>query len=325
MAGGGRGAGRPSKKKGPTRGTGGQKRRGLEGRGATPPAHMRHWYKDKQHATGDSTQKPAQKPRTKREDAPEVVGGRNPVVEALRAEIPAGALYVAQRIDSDDRVREAIKMAADRGIALLEVTRNQLDRLTDGTAHQGLALQVPPYEYAHPDDLVQAARDAAEVPLIVALDGVTDPRNLGAIVRSAAAFGAHGLIVPSRRSAGVTATAWKTSAGTLATLPVARAANLTNTLREYRDQGLFVIGLDGEAKTDIADTNLATEPLVLVIGSEGKGLSRLVRDHCDQLVRIPMTTATESLNASVAASIALYQTTLLRRTQTPVTHAPSPD
>jgi 23S rRNA (guanosine2251-2'-O)-methyltransferase len=237
------------------------------------------------------------------------------VVEALRAEVPAGALYVAQRIDNDDRVREAIKMAADRGVALLEVTRSQLDRLTEGTTHQGLALQIPAYEYAHPEDLVASARDAAEVPLIVALDGVTDPRNLGAIARSAAAFGAHGIVVPSRRSASVTASAWKTSAGAIATLPVARASNLTSTLREYRDQGLFVIGLDGEAQTDIADTTLATEPLVIVIGSEGKGLSRLVREACDQLARIPITKAAESLNASIAAAIALYETTRLRHPQ----------
>jgi 23S rRNA (guanosine2251-2'-O)-methyltransferase len=279
---------------------------------------MRHWYKDRQRGPAAAGRQPAQKqPRAKRPDAPEVVGGRNPVVEALRAGVPASALYVAQRIDNDDRVREAIKTASGRGIALLEVTRSELDRLTESTIHQGMALQIPAYEYAHPDDLLRAAADAAETPLIVALDGVTDPRNLGAIARSAAAFGAHGLVVPSRRSAGVTATAWKTSAGALATLPVARAANLTTALREYRDQGVFVIGLDAEATTDIAASTLATEPLVLVIGSEGKGLSRLVRDHCDELTRIPMTTATESLNASVAASIALYQTTLLRHADKP--------
>ncbi len=320
MAGGGRGSGRPAKKKGPSKGTGGNRRRGLEGKGATPQAHKRHWYKDRQRADSttrsdksDKPTKPVRQSRPRRDDAPEVVAGRNPVVEALRAHVPANALYVAHRIDNDDRVRESIKMAADRGIALIEVTKPQLDRLTEGAVHQGLALQVPPYEYAHPDDLVEAARDAAEAPLIVALDGVTDPRNLGAIARSATAFGAHGLLVPSRRSAGVTASAWKTSAGTLAHLPVARAANLTNTLREYREQGLFVIGLDGEAPLELADIDLLTDPLVIVIGSEGKGLSRLVRESCDQTARIPMTTATESLNAGVAAGIALYETSRHRR------------
>ncbi|MFC4590633.1 23S rRNA (guanosine(2251)-2'-O)-methyltransferase RlmB [Sphaerisporangium corydalis] len=324
MAGGGsKGSGRPAKKKGPTRGTGGQGRSALQGRGATPPAHERHWFKDKQRAPGaagaasaaprggDRPARPTT--RGKRDDSPEVIGGRNPVVEALRAEVPANVLYVAQRVESDDRIRDAIKMAANRGIALLEVSRDKLDRLTDGAVHQGLALQLPPYDYAHPEDLVERARDAAQIPLIIALDSVTDPRNLGAIARSATAFGAHGILVPSRRSAGVTAGAWKTSAGTLAHLPVARAANLTSTLREYREQGLFVVGLDGDSSTDIGDINLATSPLVVVVGSEGKGLSRLVREACDVIARIPMSPAAESLNAGVAAGIALYEISRLRR------------
>lgn len=314
----GRASGKPTKKKG----SGGKIRGSLEGRGATPPAHMRHWYKERMRAQRlgreaagrASAERSARVPgRQRQEDAPEVIGGRNPVLEALRADVPASALYIAQRIDNDDRVREAIKIAADRGIALLEVTRDKLDRLTESSIHQGIGLQIPPYEYAHPEQLVERAQDAGEVPLIVALDGVTDPRNLGAIARSATAFGAHGIVVPSRRSAGVTAGAWKTSAGTLATFPVARASNLTQTLTAYRKAGLFVIGLDGGASLDIADSELATEPLVVVIGSEGKGLSRLVKESCDQVVRIPMTAAVESLNAGVAAGIALYEIARRRR------------
>src|SRR5690606_25025679 len=214
---------------------------------------------------------------------------------------------------NDDRVRDSIKIAADRGIALMEVTRDKLDRLTEGAGHQGIALQIPPHDYAHPSDLDDLAHEAADTPPIIALDGVTDPRNLGAIARSATAFGAHGLLVPSRRSAGVTGGAWKTSAGTLATLRVARAANLTTALREYRDAGLFVIGLDGEGDTEIADVNLLTEPLVVVVGSEGKGLSRLVREHCDVVARIPMRAAAESLNAAVAAGVTLYEVARHRR------------
>ncbi|MFC6080222.1 23S rRNA (guanosine(2251)-2'-O)-methyltransferase RlmB [Sphaerisporangium aureirubrum] len=326
MAGAGKSSGASGgKRKGPTRGTGGKGRGSLTGKGATPPAHLRHWYKDRQPPrgaaarSGDQPDRPDRERqpvrRRKSEDTPEVIGGRNPVVEALRAEIPANVLYVAARVDNDDRVRDAIKMAADRGIAMLEVSRDKLDRLTDGGIHQGLALQLPPYEYAHPDDLVDRAEDAAEIPLILALDGVTDPRNLGAIARSATAFGAHGILVPSRRSAGVTAGAWKTSAGTLAHLPVARAANLTNTLRDYRTRGLFIVGLDGNADTTIANLTLAAEPLVVVIGSEGKGLSRLVRETCDVIARIPIRAAAESLNASVAASISLYELTRLRDSQ----------
>ncbi|GAB1822945.1 23S rRNA (guanosine(2251)-2'-O)-methyltransferase RlmB [Herbidospora sp. RD11066] len=310
------------KRQGATRGTGGKVRRALEGKGPTPKAEDRHWFKDKARAErisreergGTSAPRRATPVRARKsEDAPEYIGGRNPVVEALRAGVPASALYVASRIENDDRVREAIKIAAGNGIALLEVDRGKLDRLTEGGVHQGVALQIPAYDYAHPLDLVHDARDAAEVPLIVALDGVTDPRNLGAIARSAAAFGAHGLLVPGRRSAGVTAGAWKTSAGTLAHLRVARGMNLTQSLQLYRDEGLFIVGLDGESRVDIGDMNLASEPLVVVVGSEGKGLSRLVREACDQVVRIPMGAAAESLNAGVAAGIALYEVSRLRR------------
>lgn len=274
---------------------------------------MRHWYKDKarteriaREESGGASRRPAVRQK-KSEDAPEYIGGRNPVLEALQAGVPATALYVAQRVENDDRVRASMKAAAERGIALLEVSRDKLDRLTEGAVHQGVALQIPAYDYAHPSDLVEIARDAAEVPLIVALDGVTDPRNLGAIARSATAFGAHGLLIPSRRTAGVTGGAWKTSAGTLASLRVARAANLTAALREYREAGLFVVGLDGEGQVDIGDVSLLEDPLVVVIGSEGKGLSRLVREQCDAVARIPMRGAAESLNAGVAAGVALYE------------------
>jgi 23S rRNA (guanosine2251-2'-O)-methyltransferase len=280
---------------------------------------MRHWYKDKARTERITREerggqrRPAAPRQRRSDDAPEYIGGRNPVLEALLAGVPANALYVAQRIDNDDRVRDSIKIATERGIALLEATRDKLDRLTEQSVHQGIALQIPAYDYAHPAELVEIARDAAEVPLIVALDGVTDPRNLGAIARSATAFGAHGLMIPARRSAGVTGGAWKTSAGTLATLRVARSANLTAALREYRDAGLFVIGLDGEGRTDIGDVGLLSEPLVIVVGSEGKGLSRLVREHCDVVARIPMSTAAESLNAGVAAGVALYEVARHRR------------
>ncbi|MGH3188909.1 MAG: 23S rRNA (guanosine(2251)-2'-O)-methyltransferase RlmB, partial [Streptosporangiaceae bacterium] len=245
-------------------------------------------------------------------EAAEFVAGRNAVVESLRASVPAVALYVGARVQHDERISEAIKLAADRGVAVLEAGGTELDRLTGDALHQGLALRVRAYQYAHPDDLLARAADAAQPPLIAALDGVTDPRNLGAIARSAAAFGAHGVVVPARRGAGVTAGAWKASAGALAHLPVARAANLSRALQSYRDDGVFVVGLDAAGDTDIRDLDLATSPLVLVIGSEGRGLSRIVAQACDVLVRIPIAARTESLNASVAASIALYEVATLR-------------
>jgi 23S rRNA (guanosine2251-2'-O)-methyltransferase len=222
------------------------------------------------------------------------------------------ALYVGPRAIADERVSEAVKLAAEAGIAMLEVGPSQLDRLTGGALHQGVALRIRAYEYAHPDDLPKRAEAAGQLPLIVALDSVTDPRNLGAVVRSAAAFGAHGVVVPSRRGAGVTAGAWKASAGALARLPVARASNLTRTLQNYREAGIFVVGLDGAGDTELRDLELATAPLVIVVGSEGKGLSRIVAQACDVLVRIPIAASTESLNAGIAASIALYEVAAVR-------------
>lgn len=238
--------------------------------------------------------------------ATEIVAGRNPVLESLRAAVPALALLVGPRLDPDERIGEAIKLAADRGIPVVEAGRAELDRVTGGAVHQGLALRVRPYDYRHPDELLRSSAENGHPPLIVALDGVTDPRNLGAVVRSVAAFGGDGVLIPARRAAGVTAGAWKASAGALASVPVAQVPNLTRALAEYAAAGLFAVGLDASADTDLADLTLADGPLVLVIGSEGQGLSRLVARQCDVLVKIPISGA-ESLNASVAAGIALYQ------------------
>ena len=188
---------------------------------------------------------------------------------------------------------------------MLETPRTELDRITDGAVHQGLAIQVAPYEYSHPSDLVNAKLPG--IPLIVALDGITDPRNLGAIIRSVAAFGGHGVLVPARRSVGMTASAWKTSAGAAARIPVAQAPNLTRALQDYRKAGFFILGLDMEGDVELPELHLATEPLVMVVGSEGKGLSRLVRETCDQIVSIPMSWAVESLNAGIAAGVTFYE------------------
>ncbi|HWL36824.1 MAG TPA: 23S rRNA (guanosine(2251)-2'-O)-methyltransferase RlmB [Frankiaceae bacterium] len=247
-------------------------------------------------------------------DVDEVVAGRNPVVEALRARVPARTLVVALGLDHDDRVAEALTTAARLKVPIREASRTEVDRLTNGALHQGLALVVAPYDYAHPDDVLRRALEQSEAPLFVALDGVTDPRNLGAVVRSAAAFGAHGVIVPERRAAGLTAAAWKASAGTAARLPVARATNLVRTLKSYADAGVSIVGLAAEGELSLDDLELATEPLCVVVGSEGKGLGRLVGETCDVLVRIPMVNDTESLNASVAAAVTLAEVARRRRT-----------
>jgi 23S rRNA (guanosine2251-2'-O)-methyltransferase len=225
----------------------------------------------------------------------------------MQAEIPVRAAYVAEGAERDDRLRDIGKLAASRGTAFLEVTRAELDRLTGGALHQGVALQLPAFDYAHPDDLLAAALDSDHPPLIVALDSITDPRNLGAIIRSAAAFGADGVLIPERRSAGMTAAAWKTSAGAAAHIPIARATNLNRSLRAYADAGLSLVGLDGSADTAISEVPGASGPVVLVVGSEGAGLSRLVREACDCLASIPISKSVESLNAGVAAGIALYE------------------
>lgn len=301
---------KPGTKKGMVVGSGGQRRKGLEGKGPTPKAENRVTHPAKRRADAKKAQ---QQRRKESGDTPELIAGRNPVAECIRAGVPASGLYVAFGIDTDDRVREAVQGAADRGISVVEVQRNELDRLTGGALHQGMALQVPPYDYAHPGDALKAARDSGRPPLLVALDGVTDPRNLGAVIRSAAAFGAHGVILPQRRSAGLTAVAWRSSAGTAAQIPVARAANLTRTLRELKSEGLMVAGLDADADITSDELELATEPLVVVVGSEGRGLSRLVRDTCDQTVSIPMAGVVESLNASVAAGVVLSEVARRRR------------
>lgn len=312
-----RGAVRKSgSKKGQTVGSGGQRRRGLEGKGPTPPAEQRPGHPRARRAaatarkSGGRSGSAARSPRGR---ATETVAGRNAVVEALQAGVPVKALYVAERIDSDDRVREVLKIAADRGLSVLEAPRPELDRLTGGAVHQGVALTMPAYDYAHPDELVEAASQAGQPPLIVALDGVTDPRNLGAVVRSAAAFGAHGVVVPERRSAGMTVGAWKTSAGAAARLPVARATNLARQLRAYAEAGLFIVGLAGDGTDDIGALGVADGPLCLVVGSEGAGMSRIVTETCDVVAQIPIARDVESLNAGVAAGIALYEIARARR------------
>jgi 23S rRNA (guanosine2251-2'-O)-methyltransferase len=317
---------RPGSKKGAVVGSGGQSRRGVEGRGPTPKAVERpHHPAAKQAKAAARREGPARtgvKPSSSSNSSSvrrssgtsEMVGGRNPVVEALRAGVPAKALYVAHRIESDDRVREALKLAGERGLPLLEAAKIDLDRMTNNGVHQGLVLQVPAYRYAHPDDLLVAADKTGRPALIVALDGITDPRNLGAVVRSAAAFGGHGVIVPERRAAGMTASAWKVSAGAAARVPVARATNLNRTLLELKKAGCFIVGLDAGGDVSLPDLNVATDPIVLVAGSEGKGLSRLVRENCDVIASIPMIGGgMESLNAGVAAGVALYEVARRRK------------
>jgi 23S rRNA (guanosine2251-2'-O)-methyltransferase len=319
-------------KKGPLKGSGGQGRKALEGKKPTPKAEDRTYHPAGKRKAAQERLASAEGRRPSASRGPgvrsntgggaasrrskddlEIVTGRNSVVEALRARIPATTLYVASRVEIDERVKEALSLAGHQGIPVLEVMRPELDRLAGrDSVHQGLALKVPAYEYAHPAELLDQVIARGETPLFVALDGITDPRNLGAIIRSTAAFGGQGVIVPQRRSVGVNSAAWKTSAGAAARTPVAMAPNLTQTLKGLKERGLFVLGLDGDGDVSLPGLALADRPVVIVVGSEGKGLSRLVTETCDAVVSIPISSATESLNAGIAASVALYEVSRLR-------------
>lgn len=294
--------------KAPAAGSGGHGRKALQGRGPTPkaedrPGHVR--YQGKSSSQGAS--RGGGRPTVHKSRGVQLIFGRNAVLEALRARVPVSKLIVAEHVDMDARLRDVLDIASHRNIAVVRVPRPELDRITGPEAvHQGIAMQVPPYRYARLEGLLQAAADRGTAPLIVALDGVTDPRNLGAIIRSVAAFGGTGVLLPERRSVGVTAAAWKTSAGAALRVPVAMVPNLNQALKELRRDGLFILGLDGHGDTPLPSLRIAAEPLALVVGSEGKGISRLVAENCDQVVSIPIAADTESLNAGIAAAVSLY-------------------
>jgi 23S rRNA (guanosine2251-2'-O)-methyltransferase len=301
-----RGAVKKSSKGNPTAGSGGRRRKGLEGKGPTPKAEDRPYHKKHKMARA-AERRAAGKPKRKPTDSgPEWVAGRNAVAELLQADVPISAIHVAEDARRDERITEIFRMAAEKHVALLEVPRSELDKFTGAAVHQGVAAKLEAYEYANPDALLDHAAERGEPPLIVMLDGVTDPRNLGAVIRSAAGFGAHGVVIAERRAASMTASAWKSSAGAAARVQVARATNLTRQLKAYQSAGLMVIGLAADGDVALPDLELGDGPLVVVIGSEGKGLSRLVSETCDQLVSIPTASTLESLNAGVAAGIALY-------------------
>jgi len=321
-------------KKGPTKGSGGKHRNALKGKGPTPKAEDRVYhkaYKAKKAADRRKMADPRLAARRRAakftSESDDLVIGRNAVLEALRCGVPATTLYVAARIEHDDRTREIVRLAGIHGLHLLEADRLEMDRIARSSNHQGVVLKAQSFQYSSLAELVdradkkarameaadsESARIAAR-PLFIALDGVTDPQNLGAVIRSAAAFGANGVILPERRSASVTAAAWKVSAGAAAHMPVARVVNLTKAIESLKERGYYSVGLDGGGDALVGETGFETDPLVVVLGSEGNGLSRLVREACDSIAGIPMSNMVESLNASVAAGITLYAVARARR------------
>lgn len=293
-------------KKGATVGSGGQRRKGLEPKGPTPKAQDRVGHPAARRSRAAS-QRNETKSRTA-DHAAEFIVGRNPVLEALRARVPSRELLVMAGVDTDERIAEAVELAGLQQVVVREVPKRELDRRAGDANHQGVVLGATPFAYTEIDDLIEAAQGARTPQVLVALDGVTDPHNLGAIARSALAFGAGGIVVPARRSAKVTAAAWRSSAGAFAQLPAALVPNLSRALSQAQDSGFFVLGLAGGAEQTIdeAAAHFADVPVVLVVGSEGEGLSRLVAEQADARVGITMPGGIESLNASVAAGIALY-------------------
>ncbi len=233
------------------------------------------------------------------------IWGRYPVLEALRSRRRVHRILVAQG-PQDAAVTQVLDQARRVGVPIETAPRRRLDDLSHSANHQGILALAAPRTYAELDDIFTRAKELEEPPLVVVLDAIQDVQNLGSLIRTAEAIGAHGVIIPEHRAAGLTPAVDKTSAGAVEFLPIARVTNISRTLDDVKKRGLWCIGLDGEATTDYDKADL-TGPIALVVGNEGKGISRLVREHCDVLVRIPMRGRVRSLNAAVAGSIALYE------------------
>lgn len=303
---------RKSNKKGPTKGTGNKGRRALQGKGPTPKAENREYHKA--YKAKQEKMRRDQGRHYKKTTVDELVVGRNPVVECLTAKVPAQTLYVVEGTAYDERLNQAVTLAKSAGVTILEVPRAELDKMTGNGLHQGIGLLIEPFRYTEVEDLISGIAARQEPGMVVCLDNITDPRNLGAIIRSVAAFGAHGVVIPERRSAHVTGVTWRSSAGTAARVPVAKATNMTRAVQTFQRNGYQVVGLDAGGEHTL-DTYDGTTPVVIVVGSEGKGISRLVKDNCDTIMSIPMTDWVESLNAAVATGAVLSEFARQRRTQ----------
>ena len=238
-------------------------------------------------------------------EADGVIEGRNAVIEALRVGTAIDKIYIAKG-ETDKTLGHIASRAREKGIVVVEADRRKLDGMSRTHAHQGVIALAAMREYVSVQSLLDAAAEKGEAPLLVVCDEISDPHNLGAILRTAECAGAHGVIIPKRRSAGLTAIVGKTSAGAVSYMPVARVSNLPATLEELKKKGVWVYGTAAEGTTSLYDADLKG-PAAIVIGSEGSGMGRLVREKCDFLVSIPMKGHISSLNASAAAAILLYE------------------
>ena len=235
----------------------------------------------------------------------EFIAGRNSVLEALKGERTINKLFVAKG-ERHGSVREIVGLARSQGLVVQEVEQAKLDTITGGLRHQGVVAMVAPVAYMEVEDILAKARELGEPPFLILLDELEDPHNVGAILRTADAAGVHGVLLPKRRGCQLSATVARTSAGAVEHVPVARVGNITQMIEKLKKEGLWVVGADAESDKLYYEADL-TGPIVLIIGSEGRGLGRLAKEHCDFLVKIPMKGKITSLNASVACSLLLYE------------------
>ncbi|WP_453992469.1 23S rRNA (guanosine(2251)-2'-O)-methyltransferase RlmB [Bacillus nitroreducens] len=230
--------------------------------------------------------------------------GKNPVIEALKSERDINKIWIAEG-SNRGQMNQITSLAKEGNVLVQFVPKKKIDQMVEGN-HQGVVAQVAAYEYAQVDDIFEAAIKRNEAPFIILLDELEDPHNLGSILRTADAVGAHGVIIPKRRAVGLTATVAKASTGAIEYIPVARVTNLARTIDELKDRGVWIVGTDAKGKEDYRNVD-GKMPIGLVIGSEGRGMGRLVKEKCDFLLRLPMQGKVTSLNASVAASLLMYE------------------
>ncbi len=240
------------------------------------------------------------------EEDSDLIYGRHPVLTALENQRRLNRIWITSRLRYDSRFHSLISQAKENGTVIDEVELKRLDQLTNQANHQGIAAQVAPYDYSQLSDLIERAKSQSEQPVIVVADGITDPHNLGAIIRTAEAIGSQGLVIPQRRAAGITSTVLKVAAGALEKFSVARVVNLSRALEELKAAGFWIYGTATTASQPLHTVQF-NGPIVLVVGAEGEGLSLLTQRGCDVLVSIPLLGNTPSLNASVATGMALYE------------------
>ncbi len=254
----------------------------------------------------DSQVHPKANPDPEAELEQEIIYGRQALLAALRTQSTLNRVWILSRLRYSPQFLPLLEEAKARGTVIDEVSPQRLNSLTDGANHQGIAAQATPYQYMDLESLVEQSQQAGPNPVLVVLDGIQDPHNLGAIARSVEAFGMQGMVIPQRRAVGVTSTVLKVAAGALSTLPVARVVNLNRALEYLKEQGFWVYGTASQGSAPVYSADFQ-RPIALVVGSEGEGISLLTQRHCDQLLSVPLAGRTESLNASVAAGIALYE------------------